>query len=537
MPTSRKQRRLARFRARLSLQQALDRFDRPQPQRRPSTESEALAKRQRDGIMAIQTQIDKLDRGVVRLAVFGSVSRGKSALINALMGRELLQTGPTNGVTKWPQSLLWDDWESLIDDLAIADSQAKSQVETVSLTAIRAETDEHSEASTSWDLADDLVPEEALRLELIDTPGIDEIAGEARAAMAIQVAQQVDVILFVVSGDVTQTEYDALCELWQSGKPIVIVFNKIDLYPDLDRQAIVEQLRALGDRQQLPLRADEIVLTAAQPAPILLTDLDPLNPNLSFDPEFEPTFNPELDPNSNRSTVQDSPLKPTQPTQPLERWYTPPAQIDDLKRTIARIVQRDGDLLLAVNALIQAQRLETELAETAIALRDRDADDLIWNFVRTKAAVVACNPFLAIDVLGGTITDLICIRQLAQLYGLPMTSHEAGRLLKTIIWSNGGLLLGEMLTGISLGAGKALGVPGFVGSAIAQAGIAGVGVYLVGQAAKEYLERGCTWGPLGADTVVREILAQVDRDSLCDRVRREFLRKSTPPKPRSSHSV
>jgi GTPase SAR1 family protein/uncharacterized protein (DUF697 family) len=323
------------------------------------------------------------------------------------------------------------------------------------------------------------------------------------------------VILFVVSGDVTQTEYDALCELWQSGKPIVIVFNKIDLYPELDRQAIVDQLRALGDRQQLPLQADEIVLTAAQPAPIWLDEtLDDAASCLD-------------------SPVQDSPVGNT----PNGRWYTPPAQIDDLKRMIARIIQRDGDLLLAVNALIQAQRLETELAETTIALRDRDADDLIWNFVRTKAAVVACNPFLAIDVLGGTITDLICIRQLAQLYGLPMTSHEAGRLLKTIIWSNGGLLLGEMLTGISLGAGKALGVPGFVGSAIAQAGIAGVGVYLVGQAAKEYLERGCTWGPLGADTVVREILAQVDRDSLCDRVRREFLRQSTQPKPRSSHSV
>lgn len=527
MPTSRKQRRLARFRARLSLQQTLDRFDRPQPQRRPSTESEALAKRQRDGIMAIQTQIDKLDRGIVRLAVFGSVSRGKSALINALMGRELLQTGPTNGVTKWPQSLLWENWQSLIDDLAIADfqtnSQTNSQAETRILTAIQAETGNPSEPNTSWDLADDLVSEEPLQLELIDTPGIDEIAGEARAAMAIEVAQQVDVILFVVSGDVTQTEYDALCDLWQSGKPIVIVFNKIDLYPDLDRQAIVDQLRSLGDRQQLPLQADEIVLTAAQPAPILLDGFDP---SLDHFDNFD-NLDQSSDSPSSRSTANDS---------ARERWYTPPPQIDDLKRTIARIIQRDGDLLLAVNALIQAQRLETDLAATAITLRDRDADDLIWNFVRTKAAVVACNPILAIDVLGGTITDLICIRQLAQLYGLPMTSHEAGLLLKTIIWSNGGLLLGEMLTGISLGAGKALGVPGFVGSAIAQAGIAGVGVYLVGQAAKEYLGRGCTWGPLGADTVVREILAQVDRDSLCDRIRREFLGQSTRPAPRSSRS-
>ena len=508
MPTSRKQRRLARFRARLSLQQALDRFDRPQPQRRPSDHSEALAKRQRDGIMALQTQIDKLDRSIFRLAVFGSVSRGKSALINALMGRELLQTGPTNGVTKWPQSLLWEDWERLSDDLAIADAW----IEAGRATSLDQSEPERQDAP--WDLADDLVPDEPLRVELIDTPGIDEIAGEARAAMAIEVAQQVDAILFVVSGDVTQTEYDALCELWQSGKPIVIVFNKIDLYPELDRQAIVDQLRALGDRQQLPLQANEIVLTAAQPAPIWLHDTD-RGLNSPLDGSFSPDLETNLETNVRSSA-------------PGERWYTPPAQIDDLKRTIARMLQRDGELLLSLNALIQAQRLETDLAATAIAQRDRDADALIWNCVRAKAAIVACNPLLAIDVLGGTIADLLCIRQLAQLYGLPMTSHEAGRLLKTIIWSNGGLLLGEMLTGMSLGVGKALSVPSFIGSAIAQAGIAGVGVYVVGRAAKEYLEQGCTWGPLGADTVLREILAQVDRDSLCDRIRREFLREPPP---------
>ncbi|MGD1903660.1 MAG: DUF697 domain-containing protein [Geitlerinemataceae cyanobacterium] len=488
MPLSRKQRRLARFRARRSLQQSLDRYDRPQPQRRPSDRSVALAKRQRDGITALQAAIDKLDRGVFRLAVFGAVSRGKSALINALLGRELLQTGPTNGVTKWPQSLLWDDWEAALD---VADSVSRS-IPTVARDATDATRsaieviERETESAESWDLIDDVAPDRPLRLELIDTPGIDEIDGDARAAMATDVAQKVDAVLFVVSGDVTQTEYGALCELWQSGKPIVVVFNKIDLYPEVDRQTIVRRLQALGDRQQLPLRPDEIVLVAAQPALVPIAE----------------------------------------PSDDRPRWHAPLPQLDDLKRTIVRLVRRDGEILLAVNALIQAQRLEAELATTAIELRDRDADDLIWNFVRTKSAVVACNPLLAIDVLGGTVADLLCIRQLAQLYGLPMTNHEAGRLLKTIVWSNGGLLLGEMLTGMSLGTAKILGVPGMIGSAIAQAGIAGVGGYLVGQAAKEYLERGCTWGPLGADTVVRDILDRVDRDGVLDRVRREFLRKA-----------
>jgi len=50
-----------------------------------------------------------------------------------------------------------------------------------------------------------------VQVELIDTPGLDEIEGQARAQMARDVVRQADLILFVVAGDITRTEYQALC--------------------------------------------------------------------------------------------------------------------------------------------------------------------------------------------------------------------------------------------------------------------------------------------------------------------------------------
>ena len=43
---------------------------------------------------------EKLDQSAIAIAVFGMVSRGKSSLINALLGQKLSETGATHGTTK-----------------------------------------------------------------------------------------------------------------------------------------------------------------------------------------------------------------------------------------------------------------------------------------------------------------------------------------------------------------------------------------------------------------------------------------------------
>ena len=145
---------------------------------------------------------------------------------------------------------------------------------------------------------------------------------------------------------------------------------------------------------------------------------------------------------------------------------------------------------------------------------------------------VGLNPVPVLDVICGAIADLALIRSLARLYGLPMTSYEATKILKTIFFSSSGLLLGEIGTSVMLGLGKStaviasgenpLNITAYAGTAIAQSSLAGYGAYTVGKAAQVYLEKGCTWGKLGASTVIQEILSQVDHNTILYRLQQEL---------------
>lgn len=434
-------------RAKSSLKQAINRYSAQVRTRRRNADSVELQAAMKTDLDRLSNALDKLNHALIRVAVFGLVSRGKSTVINALLGQKILQTGPLNGVTQYPRAVYWSAGEA--------------------------------------------------QLELIDTPGLDEVNGEIRAAMAQEVVEQADLILFVISGDITRTEYQALRELQAAHKPLILVFNKIDLYPNQDRQTVYRQLQArLASGTQPFLTPEDIVLVAAEPAPVEV-----------------------------RIEWPDGQI--------THEWESPPPQINELKAKLLEILNREGKSLLALNALRQAREIEGSIARKSVRLQNQEAEDLIWKFARWKAIAIAANPFVVLDLLGGAVTDLVMIRALSRLYGLPMTQYEAEKLLKSILFSSGGLLLSEVGTGLLLGAGKsaaavttafdsASGLMAYSTTAIAQAGMAGYGSYRVGKAAQIYLEQGCTWGPQGANTVIQDILAQVDSNTVIYRLRREL---------------
>ena len=410
-----------------------------------------------DALSALET---RLAQPVLRIAVFGLVSRGKSAVINALMGEAILPTGPLHGVTRWPRSVYWQPPIEAVHDV-----------------------------------------DELPQIELIDTPGLDEVAGEARGAMAQEVAQQADLILFVVAGDITRTEYEALVTLQAARKPLLLVFNKTDLYPDTDQQAIYEVLTQLwrSSASRTPnaaLAVDDVVMVAADPAPLQV-----------------------------RVEWPDG--------QVTHEWEKLPAQIDALKQALLTIARQDGTALIALNALREADSLETDMARRAIALHHEEAEALIWKYAKYKALAVALNPIAVFDLAGGFITDLVMIRALAKLYGLPITQHEARQLWQAIAKSSGTLLLSEIGTGLLMGTGKgaaavwsmfdsAGGFSALLSVMAAQAGASGYGTYAVGKAAQVYLEQGCTWGPNGVKAVMQDLLSQIDSESTMSRLRREL---------------
>jgi uncharacterized protein len=465
--------------ARASLRQSLARYTHlRQSKKNSNTKLEATLQNQLD-ILTFTSE--KLNQNIIRIATFGLVSRGKSAVLNALLGQKILQTGPLNGVTQWPRSVRWAVPLSLNNDES-----------------------------------------GGIQIELIDTPGIDEVGGEVRGEMAKQVTRQADLILFVVAGDITRTEYQALCELQTAQKPLILVFNKIDLYPELDRKAIYKSLQTLGNAEQLVADAATDKL-----------DSENLSPNNSA-----PKSTAKATPKNTKSleivmvAAEPAPMQ-VRVEWPDGRitheWESPPPQIDELKQKILTILNREGRSLLALNALIEARDAEANIAHQILKLRHTEAEDLIWQFAKYKALAVGLNPVAFLDVMGATVADLALIRSLSRLYGLPMTGYEAGKLWQTIFSSAGGVLLGELGSSFLLGFGKSaaiaapqIGFSTFAGVAVTQASLAAYGAYAVGRAAQVYLEKGCTWGPLGQDTVIQEIVSTIERDKIATRLQQEL---------------
>lgn len=308
----------------------------------------------------LETLLDKLDRQVIQIAVFGMVGRGKSSLLNALLGQEIFETGPTHGVTRAVQSASWQVTEEAI--------QGSSE----SLVRV-----------TLPGLGDSSI-------EVIDTPGIDEVDGEVREAMARQLARQADLILFVVAGDITKVEFEALSDLRQASKPMLLVFNKIDQYPPADRQAVYEKIR--DERVRELLSPDEIVMTAASPLVAKAV---------------------------RRSDGQF--------TTQLSRGE---AQVSELKLKILEILHREGKSLVALNTMLFADDVNEQIVQRKLAIRDRSAEQVIWSTVMTKAVAIALNPVTVLDIFTSAVIDGAMILALSRLYGISMNQQGAIELLQ-----------------------------------------------------------------------------------------------------------
>jgi GTPase len=417
-------------------------------------------------IHGLETMLDKLDRLVVQIAAFGMVGRGKSSVLNALLGQTVFETGPLHGVTKLQQSANWN---------------------------ISSEAIEGSDRSI---LRVTLPGMANSQIELIDTPGIDEVNGEAREALAHQVAQQADLLLFVVSGDVTKVEYQALSELRDVGKPIILVFNKIDQYPDVDRMSIYQKIR--DERVKELLSPDEIVMAAASP--------------------FIARATKRADGRMSVQMVSDKP------------------QVEDLKLKILEVLHREGKSLVALNSMLFADDVNDRLIQRKMSIRDQNANRVIWNGVITKAVATAVNPITVLDILSSATIDVAMILTLSKLYGIHMTQQGAVKLLQRIAIAMGGVTASELLAnlglsslkgllGLSAPATGGLSLAPYLSIALTQAGVAGVSSYAIGQVTKTFLANGASWGPEGPKAVVNDILASLDEASILNRIKDELRAK------------
>ncbi|MEL7316605.1 MAG: DUF697 domain-containing protein, partial [Cyanobacteria bacterium J06559_3] len=324
----------------------------------------------------------------------------------------------------------------------------------------------------------------------------DAPARRMKRRLARAIAEVADLILFVIAGDITRLEYDALVQLRQASKPILLVFNKADQYPDVDRQAIYTTLK--DERLKALISPDEIVLAAADP--LMAVNI------------------PQA----------DGRLKPT-----LQRGQP---QVAALRLKILEVLDREGLSLVALNTLLYANELNETILNKKLQIREQAAQDVIWKGVMTKAIAVALNPVTVLDLLTGAVIDIAMILTLSRLYGLPMTQAGAVKLFRTIALELGGLSVSELvvtlglsslkgLLGASAPATGGLSLAPYTSVAVTQAAVVGVATYGIGQVTKEYLTNGAKWGAQGPKTVVSSILETLDETSILNRIRAELAAK------------
>lgn len=407
-------------------------------------------------IAGLTAMLEKLDQSVIHIAAFGMVGRGKSSLLNALLGRDAFRTGAIHGVTRTEQLA---DWDRLNPNLGV--NSGTHAIEN--------------------------------HVQLIDTPGIDEVEGEDRAALAQLIASRSDLLMFVVSGDMTQVEHRALSALREVGKPMILVFNKIDQYPDTDRQSIYEKIR--DDRVKTLLSPDEIVMASAAPlVPIATRQAD------------------------GRLKVVMEAGSP---------------DVEAVKLKILEILDREGKALVALNSMLYADEVSGQIVQRKLKIRDRAADQVIWNGVMTKAIAVAVNPVTVLDIVSSAVVDVAVILTLSKLYGIAMTEKGAVSLLKNIAIAMGGITASELLATLGLGTLKSLlgasapvtgglSLAPYLSIAVTQAGVAGVSTYGIGQVAKVYFANGASWGEAGPKAVVTRILDSLDETSILARIKEEL---------------
>ena len=297
----------------------------------------------------LDRQLQRLQQRRLRIALFGRVGVGKSSLINALIRRPLLATDVAHGSTRHQQAVDWP-------------------VEIAGLT----------------------------RVELVDTPGIDEIDAAGRARLASRVAMGADLVLLVVDSDLTRADLEALQTLLESGKPLQLVLNRSDRWPEQERAELLRSIRA-----RLPV---DLPITAAAAAP--------RSPQIQADGRV-------------RSTIT-----------------TP--KVQDLQKQLCRQLENEGTLLLAIQSLRQADRFQRACQALRLQQHRRTAQSLIGRYAAAKATGVAVNPVMALDMAGGMACDTALVLQLSRLYNLPMTP-AAARLLLTRLSSHNALLGGVQL--------------------------------------------------------------------------------------------
>ena len=269
-------------------------------------------------------------------------------------------------------------------------------------------------------------------VDLVDTPGLDAAAAASHARRARRVAAAADLVLFVLAGDVSAPEALALEQLRDCGKPVLLVLNQVDTWNPQQLPPLLETIA----RRVAPLLGD----SALRPRPL---------------------------------AVAAAPRQPVLLPDGRVRSEATAAQIQPLLDALLEILHADGVNLLALNSLLVADRFTVLLRRQRFQQRQGRAQQLIGRYAVIKAAGLAANPLMVLDLAGMATADTALVLQLADLYGLRLTGPQLRSLLRqlsgNLLWVGGAQLTLQGLLGV-VKQGLLVAAPFTAGLSLAPAG-------------------------------------------------------------------
>jgi uncharacterized protein (DUF697 family)/GTP-binding protein EngB required for normal cell division len=261
----------------------------------------------------------------LEIVAFGTISSGKSSLLNALAGRDVFVTDPRGGTTMQRQEIPWPG-----DD----------------------------------------------RVLLVDTPGLGEVEGTDRVAVAAQAARDADLVLLVVDGPLRESEHKLLAKLGEMEKRVLVCLNKSDWYEEDEKALLLGQI---AGQVRGFVDAEDVLAVRAQPA--VRTRVRVLA--------------------GGGETEEQVPV---------------PADIAPLARRMLQVVRTGGRELLLANLLLQSRGLVEEAKRKAQEALDKQAWAIVDRYTWACGAAAALSPLPLLDLFASSALTVKMVVDLGRIY-------------------------------------------------------------------------------------------------------------------------
>jgi len=227
---------------------------------------------------------------------------------------------------------------------------------------------------------------------ITELPGNWAAAGDSLANSSSEILNQADLTIFVVNGDLTDTDLAALTQLQQQHHRLLLAFSKQDQYLPDEQPLIVQQLR---ERVLGIVPAPDVVAIAPQPAPIKV-----------------------------RQHQADGTMQ--------ERMEQPAPTVEALTQRLEAALATERPALVLATTQRQTEQLTQTIRATLNQLRRDRALVPIEQAQWIAATAAFASPVPSLDLLATASVNAQLVMDLGTLYQQPLSLDQAKTIVTTL---------------------------------------------------------------------------------------------------------